>query len=223
MLLAFVTEPRSMTMQDQVNAVPARKRVPWDKGKLTGAKPPLRPKHVWSIRTKLQIEGRARDLAMFNLAIDSKLRGCDVVAIRVENVAAGGYTADRATVRQKKTGRPVRFELSEQTRQAVDDYLKATGKGPGEFLFTGRRCPDRNMTTRQYARLVSEWIGSVGLDPRLFGTHSLRRTKATLIYRRAGNLRAVQLLLGHTKIESTVRYLGIEVDDALAIAEQVDV
>jgi integrase len=160
---------------------------------------------------------------MFNPAIDSKLRGCDVVAIRVEDVAAGGYTADRATVRQKKTGRPVRFELSEQTRQAVDDYLKATGKRPGEFLFTGHRGPGRSMTTRQYARLVSEWIGSVGLDSRLFGTHSLRRTKATLIYRRTGNLRAVQLLLGHTKIESTVRYLGIEVDDALAIAEQVDV
>jgi integrase len=212
-----------MAMQDQVNATRALKRVPWNKGKLIGAKPPLRPKHVWSIRTKLQIEGRTRDLAMFNLAIDSKLRGCDVVAIRVEDVAAGGYTADRATVRQRKTERPARFELSEQTRQAVDDYLKATGKRPGEFLFTGRRGPDRNMTTRQYARLVSEWIGSVGLDPRLFGTHSLRRTKATLIYRRTGNLRAVQLLLGHTKIESTVRYLGIEVDDALAIAEQVDV
>jgi len=160
---------------------------------------------------------------MFNLAIDSKLRGCDVVATKVEDVAAGGYTADRATVRQKKTGRPVRFELSEQTRQAVDDYLTAANKRPGEFLFTGRRGPNRNMTTRQYARLVSEWIGSVGLDPRLFGTHSLRRTKATLIYRRTGNLRAVQLLLGHIKIESTVRYLGIEVDDALAIAEQVDV
>jgi integrase len=212
-----------MAMQDQVNASPTPKRVPWNKGKLTGAKPPLRPKQVWSIRTKLQIEGRARDLAMFNMAIDSKLRGCDVVAIRVEDVAAGGYTADRATVRQKKTGRPVRFELSEQTRQAVDDYLKATGKRSGEFLFTGRRGPNRSMTTRQYARLVSEWIGSVGLDPRLFGTHSLRRTKTTLIYRRTGNLRAVQLLLGHTKIESTVRYLGIEVDDALAIAEQVDV
>jgi integrase len=210
-------------MQDQVIATPTPKRVPWNKGKLTGAKPPLRPKHVWSIRTKLQIEGRARDLAMFNLAIDSKLRGCDVVAIRVEDVAAGGYTADRATVRQKKTGRPVRFELSDQTRQAIDDYLKATGKRPGEFLFTGHRGINRSMSTRQYARLVSEWIGSVGLDPRLFGTHSLRCTKATLIYRRTGNLRAVQLLLGHTKIESTVRYLGIEVDDALAIAEQVDV
>ena len=169
------------------------------------------------------LEGRIRHLALFNLAIDSKLRGCDVVAIRVEDVAPGGYTADRATVRQKKTGRPVRFELSDQTRQAIDDYLKATGKRPGEFLFTGQRGNSRSMTTRQYARLVSEWIGSVGLDPRLFGTHSLRRTKATLIYRRTGNLRAVQLLLGHTKIESTVRYLGIEVDDALAISEQVDV
>ena len=211
-------------MQDEVIATSTpQKRVPWNKGRLTGAKPPLRPKHVWAIRTKLQIEGRVRDLAMFNLAIDSKLRGCDVVAIRVEDVAARGYAADRATIRQRKTGRPVRFELSEQTRQAINNYLKATNKKPGEFLFTGRRGSQTNMTTRQYAGLVSEWIASAGLDPRLFGTHSLRRTKATLIYRRTGNLRAVQLLLGHTKIESTVRYLGIEVDDALAIAEQVDV
>src|SRR6202521_3479310 len=158
-----------MKMQDQVNATPTPlKRVPWNKGKVTGAKPPLRPKHVWSIRTKLQIEGRDRDLAMFNLAIDSKLRGCDVVAIEVEDIAENGYTADRATVRQKKTGRPVRFELSGQTRQAVDDHLKAANKRPGEFLFTGRRRPECSMTTRQYARLVSEWIGSIGLDPRLF-------------------------------------------------------
>ena len=194
-----------------------------DRSKATAATQARLVNHVWSIRTKLQIEGRARDLAMFNLAIDSKLRCCDVVAMRVGDVAARGHTADRATVRQRKTGRPVRFELSEQTRHAVDDYLKATGKRPDDFLFTGRRGPDRNLTTRQYAQLVSEWIGSVGLDPRLFGTHSPRRTKATLIYRRTGNLRAVQLLLGHTKIESTVRYLGIEVDDALAISEQVDV
>jgi integrase len=198
-------------------------RVPWNKGKLIGSKPPLRSKHVWSIRTKLQVEGQTRDLALFNLAIDSKLRACDVVALRVEDVAPSGYALDRATVRQKKTGQPVRFEMTEQTRQTVDDYVRASGRKPGEFLFIGRRGPRQCMTTRQYARLVSGWIGSIGLDPRLFGTHSLRRTKATLIYRRTGNLRAVQLLLGHTKIESTVRYLGIEVDDALAIAEQVDV
>jgi integrase len=136
-----------MAMHDQLIATLKPKRVPWNKGKLTGAKPPLRPKNVWTIRTKLQMEGRARDLAMFNLAIDSKLRGCDVVAIRVEDIAAGGYTQDRATIRQKKTGRPVRFELSEQTRQAVDDYLKLTGKRTGEFLFTGHRGPDRSVTT----------------------------------------------------------------------------
>lgn len=209
-------------MRDNENS-PTPKHTPWNKGKLIGAKPPLRPKHVWSIRTKLQVEGSARDLAMFNIAIDSKLRGCDVVALKVEDVAPSGYALDRATVRQKKTGRPVRFELSEQTRQAVDDYLKAASKAPGEFLFTGRRGRHRGITTRQYARLVSDWIASIGLDPKLFGTHSLRRTKATLIYRRTGNLRAVQLLLGHSRVESTVRYLGIEVDDALAIAEQVDV
>ena len=127
-------------MQDTKNAVPtASKRLPWNKGKLTGAKPPLRPKHVWSIRTKLQVEGRTRDLAMFNLAIDSKLRGCDVVALKVEDVAPNGYSVDRATVRQKKTGQPVRFELTEQTRQAIDDYIKVAGKKSGESLFVGRR------------------------------------------------------------------------------------
>jgi integrase len=209
-------------MSDNVFSATPR-RTPWNKGKLIGAKPPLRPKHVWSIRTRLLVEGRTRDLAMFNLAIDSKLRGCDVMALKVEDIAPNGYAIDRATVRRKKTGRPVKFELTDQTRQAVDDYLKAAGKKPGEFLFTGRRGIGQCITTRQYARLVSGWLASIGLDPRLFGTHSLRRTKATLIYRRTGNLRAVQLLLGHNKIESTVRYLGIEVDDALAIAEQVDV
>ena len=210
-------------MQTLANvSLPSAKRIPWNKGKLIGAKPPLRQKHVWAIRTRLQIDQNTRDLAMFNLAIDSKLRGCDVVVLKVEDIAPNGYSLDRATVRQKKTGRPVRFELTEQTRQALDCYIREAGKTSGEFLFTSSR-PGQCMTTRQYARLLSEWITSIGLDPHLFGTHSLRRTKATLIYRRTGNLRAVQLLLGHTKIESTVRYLGIEVDDALAIAEQVDI
>ena len=198
--------------------------MPWNKGKLTGQKPPLQLKHVWAIRTTLQLDERIRDLALFNLAIDSKLRGCDVVSLRVEDVAPHGYAIDRATVRQKKTGRPVKFEISEQTRQSIDDYLETKKeKVPSDFLFTGRRGNDRCLTTRQYARLLSDWIALIGLDPSLFGTHSIRRTKATLIYRKTGNLRAVQLLLGHTKVESTVRYLGIEVDDALAIAEQVDV
>jgi len=210
-------------MPDPVEVPQKSPRLPWNKGKLIGAKPPLSPKSVWSIRARLQLEGRMRDLAMFNLAIDSKLRGCDVVAIKVEDVAPHGYAADRATVRQRKTGRPVRFELTEQTRQAIDAYIRVASKKSGEHLFLGRRSQGQCMTTRQYARLVSEWIASIGLDPLKFGTHSLRRTKATLIYRRTGNLRAVQLLLGHQKVESTVRYLGIEVDDALAIAEQIDI
>ncbi len=210
-------------MQDDANlAIPTSKRAPWNKGKLIGAKPPLRQKHVWAIRTMLQAERSKRDLAMFNLAIDSKLRGRDLVAVKVDDIASNGYAIDRATVRQRKTGRPVRFELTEQTRQAVDDYLKVSHKRRGEFLFSAPK-PGRSMTPRQYGRLVSDWLIGIGLDPHLYGTHSLRRTKATLIYRRTGNLRAVQLLLGHTKIESTVRYLGIDVDDALAIAEQVDV
>ncbi len=204
-------------------AIASDQRRPWNKGKLIGPKPPLQPRHVWAIRTRLQLAGRTRDLALFNLAIDSKLRGCDVVSLKVEDVAPHGYAIDRATVRQRKTGRPVKFEITDQTRQAIDTYVKANHKKPGDFLFTGYRGRDRCLTTRQYARLLSEWIAGIGLDPSLFGTHSIRRTKATVIYRRTGNLRAVQLLLGHTKVESTVRYLGVEVDDALTIAEQVDV
>jgi integrase len=208
-------------MQDHEKGAPAApKTIARNKGKLIGAKPPPRPKDVWSIRTKLQIQGRTRDLTMFNMAIDSKLRGCDVVALKVEDIAPHGYAVDRATVRQKKTGLPVRFEVTEHTRQAVDDYVRAAA---GDFLFGRRSGGGQGITTRQYARLVSGWIASVGLDPYRFGTHSLRRTKATLIYRRTGNLRAVQLLLGHIKIESTARYLGIEVDDAFTMAEQVDV
>ena len=184
-------------------------REPWNKGKLIGAKPPLRPSHVWSIRTKLQMANRKRDLALFNLAIDSKLRGCDVVTLRVDDVAPSDYAMDCATIRQKKTGRPVRFELTEQTRSAVDDYLRLTGRKPGQLLFAGRGEGSRGLTTRQYARLVHEWVASIGLDPAKFGTHSLRRTKAVLIYRRTGNLRAVQILLGHSKIESTCAILGL--------------
>jgi len=220
----YAHQQRSVAVNDQNRFFTSPlKPQPWNKGKFAGAKPPLRPKHVWSIRSKLEAEGRTRDLAMFNLAIDSKLRACDVVALKVEDIAPNGYAADRATIRQKKTGQPVRFEITEQTRQAVDEYLRATGRKSGQVMFNGRRTADRRMTTRQYARLVSKWIAGIGLDPHVFGTHSLRRTKAALIYRRTGNLRAVQLLLGHRKIESTARYLGIEVDDALAIAEQVDV
>jgi hypothetical protein len=162
-----------MNDNEPINSGGQPRRPPWNKGKLAGPKPPLRPSHVWSVRTKLQIAGRSRDLALFNLAIDSKLRGCDVVAVRVDDVAPNGYALDRATVRQKKTGRPVRFELSEQTRQALDDYLRLTGRKTGDFLFAGRANTSRGLTTRQYARLVGEWISGIGLDPLKFGTHSL--------------------------------------------------
>lgn len=199
------------------------KRKAWNSGKLIGPKPPLQAKHVWAIRTHLRLAGKTRDLALFNLAIDSKLRGCDVVALTVADVAPHGDALDRATVRQRKTGRPVKFELTEQARESVDAYLRTSGKTGGDVLFDGRGDGPRPLSTRQYARLVSDWVARAGLDPALFGTHSLRHTTATLIYRRTGSLRAVQLLLGNAKIESTVRYLGVEVDDAIAIAEKVDV
>ena len=195
----------------------------WNKGQLIGQKPPLRPKHVWAIRTRLQIDGNTRDLALFNLAIDSKLRGCDLVKLHIKDIAPNGHVSERATVKQRKTGRPVTFEISEHTRAALDQYLSTDLCRNSVYLFPGRGKDMRPISTRQYARLVSSWITAIGLDASRYGTHSLRRTKAALIYRKTGNLRAVQLLLGHTKIESTVKYLGIEVDDAIEIAEKVDI
>ena len=196
---------------------------PWNKGKLIGQKPPLKLKEIWAIRTRLQLDKRIRELALFNLAIDSKLRGCDLVSLRVRDVAHGNLVAPRAIVMQHKTQRPVQFEITEQTRDSVASWIAKAKLRPEQFLFPSRVQASLHISTRQYARIVDRWIGSIGLDPAADGTHTMRRTKATLIYRRTRNLRAVQLLLGHTKLESTVRYLGIEVDDALEIAEQTDV
>jgi integrase len=159
---------------------------------------------------------------LFNLAIDSKLRGCDLVALKVTDVVSGGTVAARAIVMQRKTGRPVQFEITEHTREAISAWIRTAGLRTDQHLFPSRLATSRHLSTRQYARIVHRWVASIGLDPRAYGTHSMRRTKATLIYRRTRNLRAVQLLLGHTKLESTVRYLGIEVDDALEIAEQTE-
>jgi integrase len=196
---------------------------PWNKGKLLGQKPPLKLKEIWAIRIRLQLARRARELALFNLAIDSKLRGCDLVGLRVHDVVHGSRVAARAIVMQKKTERPVQFEITEQTRDAVTAWITAAHLKSEQFLFPSRVSASPHLSTRQYSRIVGAWVGSIGLDPVAYGTHSLRRTKPTLIYRRTKNLRAVQLLLGHTKLESTVRYLGIEVDDALEIAEQTEV
>ena len=199
-----------------------RRREPWNNGRLIGQKRPLKPKDVWTIRVRLQLESRKTDLAMFNLAIDSKLRGCDLVRLKIDDVSAGGRVRDRATVIQKKTGRPVQFEITEQTRVAVGEWLAAVDAREGRYLFPSRLRGKPHLSTRQYARVVHRWADRAGLDSSAYGTHSLRRTKPAQIYKKIGDLRAVQLLLGHTKLESTVRYLGIEVDDALSISEQVE-
>ena len=200
-----------------------RRAVPWNKGNLLGQKPPLKLKEIWAIRIRLQLDHRTRELALFTLAIDSKLRGCDLVGLRVHDVVQGRGAVPRAMVMQKKTQRPVQFEITEQTRDAVAAWIATAHLKPEQFLFPSGVSDSPHFSTRQYSRIVGAWVGSIGLDPAAYGTHTLRRTKATLIYRRTKNLRAVQLLLGHTKLESTVRYLGIEVDDALEIAEQTEV
>ena len=190
---------------------------------IVGAKLPLRPMHVWALRVRLQIERRIRDLALFDIALDSKLRGCDVVSLRLPDILAAGVVRRRAIVIQQKTGRPVQFEITQLTRESVAAWIAAAGLRPGDHLFPTRPQASLHLSTRQYARIVHAWVDAIGLEGGSYGTHTMRRTKASLIYRRARNLRAVQLLLGHTKLESTVRYLGIEVDDALEIAEQTEV
>jgi integrase len=196
---------------------------PWNKGKLIGQKPPLKQKDIWAIRIHLQLDKQVRELAMFNLAIDSKLRGCDLVNLRVRDIAHGIQVMPRAMVVQRKTQRPVQFELTEPTRTAVAAWIAKANLKSENFLFPSRLQHSPHVSTRQYARIVHHWVSSIGLDSTAYGTHTMRRTKATLIYRRTKNLRAVQLLLGHSKLESTVRYLGIEVDDALEISEQTDI
>jgi integrase len=196
---------------------------PWNKGKLVGQKPPLKLRNIWAIRIHLQLDKRIRDLALFNLAVDSKLRGCDLVNLRVRDVVHGSQIMARAMVVQRKTQRPVQFELTDQTRNAVTAWIANANLKSEQYLFPSRAHNSPHVSTRQYARIVRRWVGSIGLDPAAYGTHTMRRTKATLIYRRTKNLRAVQLLLGHTKSESTVRYLGIEVDDALEISEQTEI
>jgi integrase len=195
---------------------------PWNRGRIVGAKPPLKPKHIWAIRQQLKNAQWIRDLALFNCAIDSKLRGCDLVKLRVSDVAPGGAVRQRATVIQQKTGRPVPFEITDPTRAAVGAWLKVRGRRTDDWLFPSCSRPGGHLSTRQYARLLNRWVETIDLDPHAFGTHSLRRTKVALVYKQTGNLRACQLLLGHGKLESTVRYLGIEVEDALALSEQVD-
>ncbi len=174
---------------------------PWNKGKLVGQKPPLKPKDIWAIRIHLQNEGQIRDLAMFNLAIDSKLRGCDLVNLRVRDITHGNQILGRAMVVQRKTQRPVQFELTEPTRTAAAAWIEKAKLKPEQCLFPSRRADSPHVSTRQYARIVHHWVSAIGLDSTVYGTHTMRRTKATLIYKRTRNLRAVQLLLGHSKLD----------------------
>ena len=200
-----------------------KNKTPWNKGKLAGQKPPLKLKEIWAIRIRLQISHQIRDLTLFNLAIDSKLRSRDLVKVRVRDVTHGTTISRRAMVMQQKTGQLVRFEITEQTRDSIGNWINHAELMSSDYLFKSRNQLSRHISTRQYARRLNIWLSDIGLDPSEYGTHSLRRTKATLIYRRTKNLRAVQILLGHRKMESTVRYLGIEVDDALEISEQTEI
>ena len=197
--------------------------IPWNKGRLCGQKRPLKLQEIWSIRIRLQLRKCTRDLAMFNLALDSRLRACDLIALRVADIAQGSRLQSRARIIQRKTGRPVQFELTEQTRQSVEQWIRVANLRPSGFVFPSRIDKSNHLSTRQYARIVDRWVSEIGLDTSQYGTHSLRRTKASLIYRKTKNLRAVQLLLGHTSLESTVRYLGIDEDDALEISEQIEI
>ncbi len=200
-----------------------KKREPWNKGKITGQKSPLKLKEIWAIRIHLQLADHLRDLAMFNLAIDSKLRASDLVKLRVRDISHGDRIAKRAIIMQQKTHSTVQFEITAQTRDAILKWIDSSSLKLDDFLFPSRNKQSSHISTRQYARIVGSWVTDIELDPNEYGTHSIRRTKASLIYRRTKNIRAIQLLLGHSKLESTVRYLGIEVDDALEMAEQTEV
>jgi integrase len=198
-------------------------QAPWNKGVIVGQKSPFKLKVIWAIRVRLQLQHRLRELAMFDLGLDSKLRACDLVKMRVRDICHGGHVSPRATVMQQKTSRPVQFEITQPTRDAVSEWIKEAKLGQDDYMFPSRIHGSPPIGTRQYARIVDSWVTEIGLNPSEYGTHSMRRTKASLIYRRTKNLRAVQLLLGHTKLESTVRYLGIEVDDAWEMAEQTEI
>ncbi len=195
----------------------------WNHGRIVGQKRPLLPKHVWAIRVRLELAGKIRDLALFNLAIDAKLRGCDLIRLKVADVLAAGSIKERTSILQSKTKTPVRFEISEGTRNSLRSWIGHPMMFGQEFLWPSRFHNRPHLSTRQYARMVKGWVYSIGIEPSAYGTHSMRRTKVAQLYKKTGNLRAVQLLLGHTKMDSTVRYLGVDLEDALTISESVEI
>lgn len=198
-------------------------RPAWNAGQKVGVKKPLKQRQIWEIRFFLDREGRMRDRALFDLAIDSKLRGCDLVKIKIGTLVSGQEIRKRAMVIQQKTGRPVQFEITSDVRASLLAWLERRGGTIDDFAFPSRIDHTDHLSTRQYARLVDEWVTAIGLRREEYGTHSLRRTKAAMIYKATGNLRAIQILLGHTKIENTVRYLGVDIEDALELAEHTEI
>jgi site-specific recombinase XerC len=202
---------------------PVDDRTAWNSGRKLGVKRPLKPQQIWAIRFMLDREKRVRDRALFDLAIDSKLRGCDLVKVQIGELVSGGRIRNRAIVIQQKTRKPVQFEILEPARTSLLAWLERRGGTLEDYAFPSRIDHSDHLSTRQYARLVEEWVTGIGLRKEDYGTHSLRRTKASIIYKQTGNLRAVQILLGHTKIESTVRYLGVDIEDALALAEGTEI
>lgn len=210
-------------MHPPIPALVGFTRSPWNKGQLIGQKRPLKPKEVWAIRVRLQLERHRRDLVLFNLASTASCAVATSCSCASTTFALAARYETAPPSFSEKTGRPVQFEITEQTRKAIRDWLLDDALLGGRFLFPSRLHSQPHISTRQYARIVHRWVERAGLDSSAYGTHSMRRTKAAQIYKKTGNLRAVQLLLGHTKLESTVRYLGIEVDDALSISEQVEI
>ena len=210
-----------MTTPNLPAIMPTRKA--WNRGRIIGQKRPLQPKHVWAIRVRLEIATNTRDLALFNIAVDSKIRGCDLLRLMVSDVFVAGRMKERTSILQSKTKQPVQFEITEGTRKSVKAWIDNPDMVGSEFLWPGRFNAPDHISTRQYARMVKDWVASIGLESSAFGTHSLRRTKVAQIYKKTGNLRAVQLLLGHTKVDSTVRYLGVDLEDALSISESVEI
>lgn len=195
----------------------------WNAGKQVGVKKPLKQRQILAVRFYLDREGRMRDRALFDLAIDSKLRGCDLVKLKIGTLVTGHEIRTRAIVVQQKTGRPVQFEITTEVRASLLAWLQRRGGTVDDYAFPSRVDHTDHLSTRQYARLVDEWVTAIGLRREDYGTHSLRRTKAAMIYKATGNLRAIQILVGHTKIENTVRYLGVDIEDALELAERTEI
>lgn len=188
----------------------------------TGVKRPFKLEEVWRIRTRIEIQNNLMQLALLNLAIDSKLRSCDLLSLKVRDVATHDQVFERVQLTQKKTGIEVQFEITPRTQQSISRWVQEVKLQPSDYLFRSLRRSNQPISYSYYRSIIRSWAEQSGLDSDLYGTHSMRRTKATLVYARTKNIRAVQLLLGHTKIDNTIRYLGIEIEDAIKISRETD-